>query len=237
MNEPYINDECVVLKRIPLNENDAIIIFLGSRIGKIRAFAKGVGKPSSKLTALLAIGNVVFANLFEGKSGYTLLSATQSIVDPRGSQSYEALLTKVYLCDLIDEGLLPDLQQREIFDLIVNVINGMDDRNFVESRLYFEWHFLYSLGYASDSREEFCEMWRAYWKTTFFTACQDSLVDEMYTVLSYNITTGKKLCGILLSKDARKELFAFLSLMYKKHVGIQIKSKRILDEATIHFYS
>lgn len=237
MNEPYINDECVVLKRIPLNENDAIIVFLGSKMGKIRTFSKGLGKPSSKLSALLSVGNVVSVNLFEGKAGYTLLSATQSIVAPRGSQSYETLLTKVYLCDLVDEGLMPDLQEREIFDLIVNVINNIGDRNFVESRLYFEWRFLYFLGYVSDSRDDFYAMWRVYWKITDFSVRQTSMVDEMYTVLSYNIVSGKSFCGIQLSKDARKELSAFLSLMYKKHVGTQIKSKRILDEATIHFYS
>ena len=91
MTEPYLSDRFVVLGRRPFRDNDAHLVLLGEQLGKCVALAKGVGKPTSKLSSLLEVGNLIEAELYDGKAGYTLLSASQVAGFSRRFASYEAL--------------------------------------------------------------------------------------------------------------------------------------------------
>ena len=64
MTEPYLSDRFVVLGRRPFRDNDAHLVLLGEQLGKCVALAKGVGKPTSKLSSLLEVGNLIEAELY-----------------------------------------------------------------------------------------------------------------------------------------------------------------------------
>ena len=49
--------------------------------------------------------------------------------------------------------------------------------------------------------------------------------------------TTRKEFSFCLSKQAREVLRSILNVSYKKHLDVKVKSKIMLDEATIHFYS
>ncbi|MEE0511975.1 MAG: DNA repair protein RecO [Peptococcaceae bacterium] len=236
MGEPYIHDECIVLKRIPFRDVDANIILLGRSLGKICVLAKGLSKASSKLSSILNVGNVVTVNLFNGKSGFTLLSASQLSDNQRSFNSYEALLTCMYLCEMVDNGIEPESSQEDIYNLLVNVLKNMDDTNIIEARLYFEWHFLVYSGYASNERAFF----RSLCQNNCFEnendcLLQETICDEIYSFLM--IQMQGRCCALYLSKLARKNFKEILCMFYKKYFDFKIKSKMMLDEATNHFYS
>ena len=115
MTEPYLSDRFVVLGRRPFRDNDAHLVLLGEQLGKCVALAKGVGKPTSKLSSLLEVGNLIEADLYDGKAGYTLLSASQVAGFSRRFASYEALCTSVTICELTDAALEQGPGEEEVF--------------------------------------------------------------------------------------------------------------------------
>ncbi len=237
MSDPYVDDECIILKRIPFKESDARIILFGYHLGKVHAVAKGIEKPASKLSSLLNIGSVATVNFYLGKSGLTLLSATQIQGNSRRFQSFEALLTSVYLCELVDETMEESAPQEDVYDLLFYMLRTMDDANLIEVRLFFEWRLLNCLGYASESIEDFCFLCQSFWKTSHFSMLQQALFDEMCSFLNVCLMTAGKAFSFYLSKQAREALRSILNVAYKENLDIQLKSKAMLDEATIHFYS
>lgn len=237
MSDPYVNDECIILKRIPFNESDARIIFLGCHLGKVHAIAKGIEKPASKLSSLLNIGSVVTVNFYSGKSGLTLLSATQICGNSQRFQSFEVLLTSVYLCELVDETIEESAPQKDLYDLLSHTLGTMDDTNLIEERLFFEWRFLNCLGYASENIEDFYCLCQSFWNTSHFSMLQQAMLDEICSFLNVCLMTTRKEFSFCLSKQAREVLRSILNVSYKKHLDVKVKSKIMLDEATIHFYS
>lgn len=60
--------EALVLKHQPLGENDRLVTALSRHRGKVRAVARGAGKPSGKLGALIQPFNRCRLDLYRGRS-------------------------------------------------------------------------------------------------------------------------------------------------------------------------
>lgn len=236
VSEPYVTDLGIVLKRIPFKDSDAHMVVFGRALGKIVALAKGLGKPTSKLSSILDVGNLVTVDLYDGKNGYTLLSATQAEGFARRYHSYEALLTSVYLCELVDEGMVRAAAEEAVFVLLQKVLQAMDDSNVVECRLYFEWQFLALAGYLSREPEDVRAAIAATQKTPEPSPQAQAVADEVAAFIHAS-DSKQRIEGFRLSKPARALMRSMVNRSLQTHLGLSLKSKKILDEATMHFYS
>lgn len=236
VNEPYLTANCVVLKRLPFKEADAHMVLFCSNLGKVVALAKGVGKPMSKLSAILEVGNLLDIELYEGKAGYTLLSASQLEGFSRRYSSYEALLTSAYMCEFVDVTTESALPQESIYKLLVKMLSSMNDDNIVEIRLRFVWEYLLHSGYASAETEDFLQLFLSYWKVSAFNFQQQGVVDEVYSFLCQPLEITH-LAVFRLSKKARTLLKQLLTQLMREHFSLFIKSEKLLDQASVQFYS
>lgn len=236
VSDIYAKDTCIVLKRMLFNDTDAHLILLGKQLGKILVLAKGVGKKTSKLSSILDVGNLITVDLYEGKAGYTLISASQVSTGEQGERSYERLLTSVYLCELVDFALEEASPDEAIFILLSQVLFAMTNANVAESRLIFEWKFLIISGYAAGDTDSLYDYLQKIWKTASFSLHQQSVADEISSFISVSEQLSW-IKNIHLSKTARSVLRKVTTDAFSAHLDMKLKSRKILDEATIHFYS
>lgn len=235
MTEPYLSDRFVVLGRRPFRDNDAHLVLLGEQLGKCVALAKGVGKPTSKLSSLLEVGNLIEAELYDGKAGYTLLSASQVAGFSRRFASYEALCTSVTICELTDAALEQGPGEEEVFHFLTQTLAAMNDRNLIEMRLRFEWALLQWSGYASDDPQDFLTLLARFWRTESFSPEKQALADELLAFFSVPLASAR-VGDYLLSKQARKTMRRLLDKLISSQLSLRLKSVALLDAATMQFY-
>lgn len=235
MTEPYLSDRFIVLGRRPFRDNDAHLVLLGEQLGKCVALAKGVGKPTSKLSSLLEVGNLIEAELYDGKAGYTLLSASQVAGFSRRFASYEALCTSVTICELTDAALEQGPGEEEVFRFLTQTLAAMNDRNLIEMRLRFEWALLQWSGYASDDPQDFLALLARFWRTESFSPEKQALADELLAFFSVPLKSAR-VGDYLLSKQARKTMRRLLDKLIGSQLSLRLKSVALLDAATMQFY-
>ena len=233
MSEPFIKDQCFVLKRVPCNDKDAYIVLFGKQIGKQVALAKGVGKNSSKLSALLEIGNLLEVELLTGNAGIKLISCQQIEGYTFRFSSYEALLTSVYLCELVDDGMEKADNDKAVYELLDKSLASMQDDNIAEIRLLFECKFLNILGYGAYTPDNISECLRVLPKASE----QLTALDEIIMFISITAGNEGMIENCRLSKEARSLLRRMTRLDLQRRAELKIASAKILDDATRKFYS
>ena len=98
----YIKVTGMVLKAVPVFENDKRVILLTSERGKVTVFARGAKKPSSRFLAAtnsLCMGEF---HLFEGKTAYNLGEVHITDYFDALRSDLEGALYGMYFADLID---------------------------------------------------------------------------------------------------------------------------------------
>ena len=73
-----IKTQGIVIKRMELGEADRLLTIFTCELGKVRALARGVRKPLSKLAGHLEPGSVTDCQLHEGRSFYLVTGAEMS---------------------------------------------------------------------------------------------------------------------------------------------------------------
>lgn len=138
----------IILRQTKLGEFDKIITTYTAEFGKIRAVAKGVCRPKSKLG-----GNVepLTHSLMLIAKGRNLDIVTQSqTID--GFLDLKSDLWRMacglYLLELVDYFTVEGAENRPLFDLLLDTLNQLSqpDSNEIALR-YFELHLLQQLGY------------------------------------------------------------------------------------------
>ncbi|MGI5836946.1 MAG: DNA repair protein RecO [Chloroflexota bacterium] len=141
----------VVLKRNDLGEADKILTIYTSHFGKLRAVAKGVRRPSSRLGG--HVDEFAYADLLLAK-GRDLDIVTQSqTLDTfrrmredlwRGSYAY-------YVAELVDSFTEDRIENRLLFDLLVATLQRLTERDDLWTTVrFFELHLLDLVGYRPE---------------------------------------------------------------------------------------
>lgn len=234
MSDLYFKDQCFVLKTIPFQSSDAHVILFGKERGKFIALAKGVGKVNSKFAPLLNNGNCIDVECALGKSGNTLVSC--SSID--GFQSryscYEALVTGMYICDIIDASLMNNESQEPAFYLLYFCLLAMSDKNYKEIRILFEWKYAVLMGYGSDDATYLKCLLERYWKCSSFSIRQQSIFDELlgfFSVFQVEQTHG---LSVRLSVPSYHVIKNILRRIYIEEAQIYVRSQKILEQAIGH---
>jgi len=140
--------EAIIIRKIKLGEADRILTLYTPHLGKIRAVAKGVRRPRSKLAGHLELLTYSQVSLARGRNLDTII----------GSQTINSFLTlksdlelisyALYATELIDQFTADDVENHPLFRLLLETMEHLCQGGAHELALrYFELHLLNLVGY------------------------------------------------------------------------------------------
>ena len=144
--------QAIVIKQSKFGEIDKILTFYTPELGKLRAVAKGICRPGSKLG-----GNVepLTCSLMMLARGRNLDIVTQSqtldgflvLKSDLGLMAYG-----LYILELIDSFTMENNVNRPLFDLLLDALHWLSQANNNNEIVlrYFELHLLQHLGYRPE---------------------------------------------------------------------------------------
>ncbi len=141
----------VVLKRIDLGEADKILILYTSSAGKLRAVAKGVRRPGSRLGG--HVDDLAYADMLLAR-GRDLDVVTQSQTLETFRRMREELKRTslaYYVSELVDSFTEERIENRPLFDLLVATLGLLAEQDDLSTVVrFFELHLLELVGYRPE---------------------------------------------------------------------------------------
>lgn len=143
--------EAIIIRKIKLGEADRIINLFTPHLGKIRAVAKGVRRPKSRLSGHLELLTYSKVDLTRGRNLNTII----------GSQTVNAFLplktdldlsaTALYLTELVDQFTVENAENYTLFQLLLDTLDKLQTEENREMLIhYFEMHLLTFTGYKPE---------------------------------------------------------------------------------------
>lgn len=152
MGRPRVyKTEAIVLKRINLGEADSIITLFTPNLGKIRAVAKGVRRPKSKLGGHLDLLTQSSLLLAQGQN-LDVITQSQTIDSflPLRSDLWRTSCA-IYLIELIDQFTAEQVENYPVYRLLQTALLQLCEAQSNELILrYFELQLLSHLGYQPE---------------------------------------------------------------------------------------
>lgn len=144
----------VVLKQTPLGESDRIVTLYTTTMGKIRAVAKGVRKPKSKLAGHLEPLTHSHISVAEGRS-LSYIGEAETVESFRRIREDLQLVSKgIYIADLVDSFTVEHSPSESIFALLIKSLNKLENKTETNRILrYFEVQLLNMSGFGPELRK------------------------------------------------------------------------------------
>ncbi len=143
--------EGVVLKHFYTGEADALLTFCTPERGRLRAIARGVRRPKSRLAGHLEPLTQCTMMLAEGRN-FDIVSGCETLDSFQAIRSDLWLLScGLYVADLTDRLSAEGAENRALFRLLLNALRSLSTG--VDPALvlrYFEFHSLASSGYLPE---------------------------------------------------------------------------------------
>lgn len=193
LSERIYRSEAVVLRRIDLGEADRILTLYTPQYGKLRAVAKGVRRPTSKLGGHLELFTRSQVMLARGRNLDVLTGAetTDAFRGLRGEgiEALERIGVAYYLAELLDRSTEEEIENRAVWDLLLAALRALSDG--LEPTLvarHYELRLLGFLGYRPEL--DVC------------AGCGEPLRPE---INAYSLDLGGVLCAECRARDPAAE--------------------------------
>jgi len=146
--QPNNQTEAIIIKKIKLGEADRILSLYTPHLGKIRAVAKGVRRPRSKMAGHLELLTHSLVSLARGRNLDTV-TGSQTIDSFLPLKSDLELTSYArYAIELIDQFTADNIENYPLFQLLLETMHRLCQGNNNELVLrYFELHLLNLVGY------------------------------------------------------------------------------------------
>ena len=155
MTRPRVyKTEAIVLKRISLGEADNIVTLYTPHLGKIRAVAKGVRKPTSRLGGHLEPLTQSSLLIAQGQN-LDIITQGQTIEGflPLRTSLWNACCA-IYVAELVDQFTVEQVEDHPFYRLLHTTLMWLCEARSCELVLrYFELHLLSHLGYQPELYE------------------------------------------------------------------------------------
>jgi len=152
MSKPRVyKTEAIVLKRTNLGEADSIVTLFTPNLGKIRAVAKGVRRPKSKLGGHLDLLTQSSLLLAQGQN-LDVITQSQMMESflPLRSDLWRTSCA-IYLVELVDQFTAEEVENYPVYRLLQTALLRLCEEQSNELVLrYFELHLLSHLGYQPE---------------------------------------------------------------------------------------
>ena len=140
--------DAVILKDRNIGEYDRVFVIFSPIYGKIDSIAKGIRKPSSKMSGNIEIFSHVYLMLSEG-STFDVITQVE-VCNPHYMlrEDLLRLTCASYFLELIDLSVFPGQENLELFTLVLSGLSLLEYHDNLELVLrYLEMNFLNILGY------------------------------------------------------------------------------------------
>ena len=143
--------EAVVLKQLPMGEADRILTFYTQDMGKLRAVAKGVRRPKSKLTGHLEPLCHVSISLSQGRN-LDLVTEAQIIRPFKGlREDLHRISQGIYVAELVDIFSVEGSSNSSVYRLLLDALGCLETmRDRALLLPHFELHLLEHSGYRPE---------------------------------------------------------------------------------------
>ena len=140
--------EAIIIKKIKLGEADRILSLYTPHLGKMRAVAKGVRRPRSKMAGHLELLTHSQVSLARGRNLDTV-TGSQTINSFLPLKSDLQLTSQaLYAVELVDQFTADNVENYPLFQLLLETMHNLCQGNNNELVLrYFELHLLNLVGY------------------------------------------------------------------------------------------
>jgi len=140
--------EAIIIKKIKLGEADRILTLYTPHLGKIRAVAKGIRRPRSKLAGHLELLTHSLVSLARGRNLDTI-TGSQTINSFLPLKSDLQLTSyALYTTELVDQFTADHIENQPLFQLLLETMERLCLPNHTELVLRcFELHLLNKVGY------------------------------------------------------------------------------------------
>src|SRR3990172_809361 len=140
----------IILKRTNLGEADRIITIYTEKHGKVKAVAKGVRKTLSKLAGHLELFCLTDFIIAEGRNLDTICSAETIKCFFKLRNNLNSTHQAYYLAEIIDKMTEENESHPEVFDLLDEVLERIDNRQDKLLFSYFIINFLATSGFKPE---------------------------------------------------------------------------------------
>ncbi len=146
--------EAIIIKKIKLGEADRILTLYTPHLGKIRAVAKGVRRPRSKLAGHLELLTHSLVSLARGRN-LDIITGSQTINSFLPLKSDLQLIAyALYAVELVDQFTADEVENYPLFQLLLDIMHYLCQANDNELVLrYFELHLLNQVGYRPQLKQ------------------------------------------------------------------------------------
>jgi DNA repair protein RecO (recombination protein O) len=141
------NTEGVVLRRRNLGEADSIFTVFSPTEGKFDAVARGVRKAKSKMRGHLEPLTRTQMHLAQGRNLDVFTQAETIAAYLAVRDDLDRLTLAIYCCELVDRFTADHAAQFELYDLLVELLEALDDGAPLTVGRYFELQMLALTGY------------------------------------------------------------------------------------------
>ena len=140
--------EAIIIKKFKLGEADRILTLYTPHLGKIRAVAKGVRRPRSKMSGHLELLTHSLISLARGRNLDTV-TGCQTIHSFLPIKSdLELTSCALYATELVDQFTADNVENHPLFQLLLETMERLCQSGDKELILrYFELHLLHLVGY------------------------------------------------------------------------------------------
>ena len=130
-----IKTEAIILKKADLGEVDQLLTIYSKEFGKIQVLAKGTKKLESKLRCHLEPFSYSHLILIEGKSFRIVKDAILMDQFLPMRKNLEKIKITYQIVKLIDELIVGEEKDKEIWNLLVNAFKELNIKNFQDNLL------------------------------------------------------------------------------------------------------
>ena len=150
MPKPRIyNTEAIVLRTSPLGEADRLFTLLTPQLGKLRATARGVRKPASKLGGHLDPLTRSSLTINRGRNLDTIASADTLETFPLVKEDLDRLARAIYAVELVDAFSPEEASNPQVYALFLETLQTLGTAPGPDMALrYFEFHLLNLTGFS-----------------------------------------------------------------------------------------
>ncbi len=146
--ERLYRTEAIILKRSNLGEADRLLTLYTPYQGKYRVIAKGVRKPTSRKAGHLELLSHSKLLLARGRSLDIVTQAETVNAFPKLRTDLTKTSRAYYIMELIDRFTGEGIENYPLFELLLQVLTGLNDESDIElTTRFYELHLLGLVGY------------------------------------------------------------------------------------------
>lgn len=235
----------MVIASAPIGEYDRRIVLLTKERGKISAFARGARKPNSALVGVTSPFTFGIFEVYEGRTSYTLMSASVSNYFEELRKDVEGAYYGFYFLELANYYAREANDETELLKLLYQTLRALVNPNLPNRLIRYIYEFkavsingegpqVFSCICCGDTERE--KVFSVKRGGLVCSECSGSVTDgkkllpsTLYTMQFIIATPVEKLYTFVVKEEVLEELAEVAGEYMERYVGKKFKSLEILN--------